>query len=120
MSSVNGFDLRSLSYEEVCRSNRSSEIARAASMEFKRRGEHRNIIQAPGEGCSFCVDGAKSDSTAEQIDMCRQKLGYLPIYMRIEDQRPTWCPGFERNGDGMATKPIANVNETEHQEELPL
>lgn len=94
----------------------SHQRARAASLEFKRQSEHRYIIQSPGEGCAFCVDGAKSDSSANQIDMCRQKLGYLPIFMDIDNQRPTWCPGFERNGDGIAIETGAE----QQQEELPL
>jgi hypothetical protein len=97
--------------------------ALAASLEMKRQGEHMNIIQAPGEGCAVCIDGAKSDSIASQIDMCRQTLGYLPIHMSVTDQRPAWCPGFERNGNGVAAetmdKGINEQNETT-QEELPL
>jgi hypothetical protein len=101
----------------------SHQRARAASLEMKRQGEHMNIIQAPGEGCALCIDGAKSDSIASQIDLCRQTLGYLPIHMSVTDQRPAWCPGFERNGNGVAveTSPSGTkeLNETT-QEELPL
>ena len=108
--------------------------ARAASLEMKRQGEHKNIIQAPGEGCAFCVDGSKSVKEASQVDVCRQVFGYLPIFMSVADQRPEWCPGFERNGDGLPANPssheqheqstyaedTADRHETEHQEELPL
>ena len=102
----------------------SHQRARAASLEMKRQGEHMNIIQAPGEGCAFCIDGAKTDSIASQIDLCRQTLGYLPIHMSVTDQRPAWCPGFERNGDGIGGETLSHetheAHENEHQEELPL
>lgn len=78
-----------------------------------------SVIQAPGEGCASCVDGAKSDSTASRIDICREEYSYLPLHLDIDNQRPSWCPGFNRNGDGLAS--ASTKNETEqHQEELPL
>jgi hypothetical protein len=99
---------------------------RMAALESRRNEETRAIIEAQGEGCAFCVDGAKSDSTASQIDICRAVFGYLPIYMDIHNQRPAWCPGFSRNGDGVACETgnlkleTGETNENEHQEELPL
>lgn len=101
------------------------ERLRMAELESRRNAESRAIIQAPGEGCAFCVDGAKSDSTAGQIDICRgsgEEGAYLPIYMDINNQRPAWCPGFNRNGDGVAFETgnlKLETGETQ-QEELPL
>jgi len=103
----------------------SHQRARAASLEMKRQGEHLNIIQAPGEGCEFCVDGCKSVKEASQVDVCRQVFGYLPLFMSVTDQRPAWCPGFEQNGNGVSADAIVHkTNETNNegtiQEELPL
>jgi hypothetical protein len=95
---------------------------RVAALESQRNAESRGIIQAPGEGCACCVDGAKSVSMADQIDICRavaEAGSYLPIYMDIKNQRPAWCPGFNQNGNGVAAAdPI--IQQTEQQEELPL
>jgi hypothetical protein len=98
------------------------------------RTEFCSVIQAPGEGCAFCIDGAKSDSTASAIDICRETYSYLPLHLDTDNQRPSWCPGFERNGDGVAVDAVAHetsscatttedshetINE-QHQEELAL
>jgi hypothetical protein len=114
--------LEKLSAEELAREERNRNLLSVARIESQRQGEHRNIIQAQGEGCACCVDGAKSDSTAEQIDICRaagEAGGYLPVYMDINNQRPSWCPGFERNGEGLAAVDTV-IQQTEQQEELPL
>jgi hypothetical protein len=66
------------------------------------RTEIFSVIQASGEGCALCVDGAKSDSLAERIDVCREIYAYLPIHLDIDNQRPSWCPGFCANGSGVA------------------
>jgi hypothetical protein len=96
------------------------ERLREATLEQRRRAENSAIIQAPGEGCLFCIDGAKSDSSCDQIDICRARNNaYIPIYMDINNQRPSWCPGFERNGNGLANAD-QEVKGVEHQEELPL
>ncbi len=110
------------------------ERLRVETLDQRRRTENAAIIQAQGEGCFFCIDGAKSVKECDQIDICREKYVYLPIYMDVRNQRPTWCPGFEQNGDGLPANPssheqheqstyaeaTADRHETEHQEELPL
>jgi hypothetical protein len=110
---------------EAIRKQEKLERLREQTLDQRRRTENAAIIQAPGEGCAKCIDGAKSDSICEQIDICRCKLAYLPVYMDLNNQRPAWCPGFERNGDGLAAG--STVGEThkqheteQHQEELPL
>jgi hypothetical protein len=112
---------------EAIRKQAERERLREETLDQRRRNENAAIIQAPGEGCEFCLDGAKSDSTSDQKDICRARNNaYLPIYMNIADQRPTWCPGFERNGEGVAVETgtlkleTRETNENEHQEELPL
>lgn len=105
---------------EAIRKQKERERLREATLEQRRRTENAAIIQATGEGCSACIDGAKSDSTCEQIDICRARNNaYIPIYMDINNQRPSWCPGFERNGNGLANAD-QEVKGVEHQEELPL
>jgi hypothetical protein len=75
--------------------------ARAFELDRRRLAEHEEILDRPGEGCAFCIDGAKSDSTAAQIDLCREQYAYLPLFLDINNQRPAWCRGFERNGTGV-------------------
>jgi hypothetical protein len=92
--------------------------ARAFELDRRRLEENSAIIESPGEGCIYCIDGAKSVREADQIDMCREHIAYLPIYMDIHNQRPSWCRGFARNGTGLAAGPIEQPNEK--QEELSL
>jgi hypothetical protein len=75
--------------------------ARVRALDLRRLSEHEAILDCPGEGCAFCIDGAKSDSTAAQIDICREQYAYLPLFLDINNQRPAWCRGFERNGTGV-------------------
>ena len=90
------------------------------------RTEFCSVIQAPGEGCAFCIDGAKSDSTASAIDICRETYSYLPLHLDTDNQRPSWCPGFERNGEGVINETeteqssYANTATEDRQEELAL
>jgi len=90
------------------------------------RTEFCSVIQAPGEGCAFCIDGAKSDSTASAIDICREAYSYLPLHLDTDNQRPSWCPGFERNGEGVIKETeteqsaYANTSTADMQEELAL
>jgi hypothetical protein len=94
--------------------------ARELVLDQRRLAENSAIIQAYGEGCVYCIDGAKSDRTAEQIDICREKLAYLPLYMDIQNQRPSWCPGFACNGTGLAAGPLSLEGDETEQQELPL
>jgi hypothetical protein len=97
------------------------ERLRRAALQSQRNAENSGIIQSEGEGCATCIDGAKSVKAAEQIDICREKYAYLPIYMDVNNQRPSWCPGYACNGTGLAAEPLAQEkNETAHQEEFPL
>ena len=96
--------------------------ARERALDLRRLAENAAITEAPGEGCAACIDGAKSDSTASRIDICREKYAYLPLFLDIDNQRPSWCPGFERNGDGVGFETGNLKLETieAQQEELPL
>jgi hypothetical protein len=75
--------------------------ARVRALDLRRLSEHAAILDCQGEGCAFCIDGAKSDSSAVQIDICREQYAYLPLFLDINNQRPAWCRGFERNGTGV-------------------
>lgn len=86
---------------DAIKAQEDRERMRAQVLDQKRLAENAAIIQCPGEGCALCIDGAKSDSSATQIDICRERFAYLPLYMDINNQRPAWCQGFERNGTGV-------------------
>ena len=105
---------------DTIKAQEDRERMRALVLDQRRLVENASIIQAPGEGCAACIDGSKSDSTCDQIDICREMgNAYLPLYMDIHNQRPAWCRGFERNGTGLSHE-THEQHETEQQEEFPL
>jgi hypothetical protein len=92
---------KDFSRADAIKAQEDRERMRAQVLDQRRLSENAAIIQCPGEGCAACIDGTKSDSTAAQIDICREQFAYLPLYMDIHNQRPAWCRGFERNGTGV-------------------
>lgn len=105
---------------DAIKAQEDRERLRRAALESQRNTENSGIIQSKGEGCATCIDGAKSVKTAAQIDICREKYVYLPIYMDVQNQRPSWCPGYACNGTGLAAGPLSLEEEETEQQELPL
>lgn len=99
---------------DAIKAQEERERLRRAALESQRNAENAAATEFPGDGCNFCLYCTKSVGEAAQKDLCSDQFAYLPIYMDIINQRPSWCPGFFR------AQITVDAITTTAQQELPL
>jgi hypothetical protein len=89
---------------------------RLEELDRMRNNEDAAVIIAPGKGCGHCLlVGQSVPSMACLNDCCLnpKTYAYLPIHLDHDNQRPSWCRGFE-------AREIDTTNEPTEQQELQL